>query len=67
MKDGKAVEARLAILLRASGYAVRTEELFGSKRTDLIAETRTFGRPQTYAVECKDYEGRLSVGDRLTR
>jgi hypothetical protein len=55
MNDGKAFESHVARLLQATGYAVRPEELLGTKRVDIVAETTRFGKRQVYAVECKDY------------
>jgi hypothetical protein len=63
MNDGKAFESHVARLLQASGYTVRPEELLGTKRVDVVAETIRFGRRQIYAVECKDHGRPLSRED----
>ncbi len=56
VERGKTFEERVGQLLRLQGFEVQGETLVDANRIDLIASKKlSFGRSETWFVECKDY------------
>ncbi|MEY2632031.1 MAG: hypothetical protein RIR00_685, partial [Pseudomonadota bacterium] len=57
---GKTFEEKVAQLLRLQGFDVQGETLVDANRIDLFASKKlSFGRTETWFVECKDYAGNV--------
>jgi hypothetical protein len=60
---GNAFRDHVAELLKLAGWVGDTERLIGGKKADLLMARSVYGRPWRLAIETKNYDSSLGMGE----